>query len=174
MQRGSLTWTSNITSSNAWMSIKDARIVGDLIDDQAATRTQLSVLEWGAGTSTIFHTDHLRAKMVNYYWLALEHNRNFFEQSLAQSLPSADVYLAEELPCVDLVRPSKPGQLSVVVWNGMEQNPPDCLAGMRTDLDDYVSFPSRLGERFDLVIVDGRMRSRCMSVARELLSREPY
>ena len=106
----------------------------------------ISVLEWGSGGSTAYFPARLRERGVAYRWVSLEYDESWYAQ--VQKWTAAD-------PATE-----------VVLF------PTDPTQAKRKDvtMDEYVNYPSILGETSDLIFVDGRKRRRCLLTARNLLT----
>lgn len=116
--------------------------------EMALLQTQLphlDVLEWGSGGSTLHFTRFLREQNISYHWLSLEYNRVWHRKVLEESRldPSVEVVLFD-------------------AGNGK-------LRQRHTDMTDYVQYPRSLGRLFDVILVDGRKRRRCLLEAQSLL-----
>lgn len=118
----------------------------DLLLQQSEIRKCVRVLEWGSGGSTVYYPRYLTGFAVPYYWVSIEYNRNWWEKVL------------EEVKTDSCIR--------VVLF--------DCgnsrLRQRKTQMDEYVNYPSTLGMTWDLILVDGRKRRRCLLEASKLLS----
>ena len=178
-----LPWMSEEESPKAWMTIRDADLLELLlVAHSARVGSPVDVLEWGAGRSTLWYSDVLERQGLLGSWLALEHNREFFMGEIAPELMrrrSASYLLSERLQEEDLLVPAPGGgsseadaTLRAVVFDAGDLRPydPEREHDRRADLDDYVALPASLHRRFDIVVVDGRKRRRCLLEARQLLS----
>lgn len=105
----------------------------------------LDVLEWGSGGSTLHFTRFLRQSNRSYRWLSMEYNRVWHRQ------------------IVEATR-HDPGVEVVLCDVGNER-----LMQRRTEMAEYVRYPSSLGRQFDVILVDGRKRRRCLLEAHKLL-----
>lgn len=107
--------------------------------------SQVDVLEWGTGGSTVYFTQLLREKGVAYSWVGIEYNRLWHERvhELLRNDPHVRLALFD-------------------VGN---------TANKQRDLpmDEYVAYPAMLGKKFDVILVDGRKRRRCLLEAAKLL-----
>lgn len=155
-------------STKAWMSVRDADLV-EAILLAAASRAgrRLHVLEWGSGASTLAFTSFLANAGVDHLWLTLEYDREFFQQFLAPAIsadPNATALFSEELAGMSSADLMSGSGIRAAVFDAGRLQP--FLAEHRSDrdadLDDYVELPRRLGAQWDVVIVDGRKRRRCL------------
>jgi hypothetical protein len=170
-------WMSWTESEKAWMSVRDADLLEVLLLSHARrVGRPIHVLEWGAGRSTLWYSALLDTRGLLGSWLAIEHNRGFFMQQLAPEFdphPGRRYWLVEDPLELGSQLERDPGSLlAAAVFDGGDLRPFETgrLADRIVDLDDYVRLPSLLERRFDLVIVDGRKRRRCLLEAAQLLS----
>lgn len=127
------------------MSPRQVRILEDALRD--LRRSPMRVLEWGSGASTSHFPAFLERLGVAYSWLSLEHDREWFE-TVSRNVAGN--------PNVRVVLIESPA--------GMNPKSREC------PMNDYVSFASTAGERYDFILVDGRKRRRCLLEAHRLLS----
>lgn len=171
-----LPWMSEDESDKAWMTVRDADLLELLlVAHSARLGTGAEVLEWGAGRSTLYYSGVLEARGLLGSWLSLEHNRDFFMQEVAPQLAQragASWVLRERGREHPSAAAGDAGTLRTVVFDAGDLRPydPEREADRRVDLDDYVALPASLGRRFDIVIVDGRKRRRCLLEASRLVS----
>lgn len=163
-------------SPKAMMSFRDADLVEGVLQGAfsvAAPRVP-RILEWGCGLSTLYYTRAL-AEHGEFLWVTLEYDRAFFEQRVAPYLTLwSDVQVVKVSSAAELEAavadglPSR-GIVALVFDAGSltpAQNEPDRHA----DLDAYVDAPALLGTPFDVVMVDGRKRRRCLIEASRLVA----
>jgi hypothetical protein len=176
-------WMSEQESEKAWMSVRDADLLELLLVAHAArSAPRAAVLEWGAGRSTLWYSRMLEQRGLLGSWLSLEHNREFFLSEIAPQLAgrrSASYVVAEDLREGAMALSDPPGShpgdaaatVRTVVFDAGDLRPydPEREQDRWADLDDYVGLPASLGRRFDVVLVDGRKRRRCLLEAGELL-----
>jgi hypothetical protein len=169
-------WMGWTESEKAWMSIRDADLLEVLMLGHArGLGRPLDVLEWGAGRSTLFYSVLLQTRGMLGSWLTLEHNREFFVQELA---PRFDARPDREYSLIDGTLEQHARDLgstggaavTAAVFDGGELRPYENDEDRDADLDDYVRLPAMLGRRFDLIVVDGRKRRRCLLEASRLLA----
>ncbi len=107
---------------------------------------KVDVLEWGSGGSTIYFTQFLYDKGINYTWTSIEYNIVWYGKVL------------------DGLRGDKNTKLVLFDVGNTE------LKQSNISMDEYVEYPSKLGNRYDVIIVDGRKRRRCLLEAVKLLN----
>jgi hypothetical protein len=169
-------WWSETESPKAWMSVRDADLLEELLHRVAArlAGTELRVVEWGAGRSTLWYTSFLDTLGVPYRWLAVEHNGAFFDEFVAGRLrerPGAAVASGTSVPVAELGGLLAEHRVLAVTYDAGDLRPflPGREADRHADLDDYVALPGRLGFAPHVAIVDGRKRRRCVTEAAGLL-----
>jgi len=112
----------------------------------------LTVVEWGAGGSTVQFSHMLNAAGRKFLWFALEPNPNWARlvRKETEGLPvlvvEFDYGLSPRLP---------------------ESQFQDALK--ITDMRDYVGWPLRFGIEPDIFLADGRQRARCIDAARTII-----
>ncbi len=169
--------TQHEPSPYAWMSIRDGESMKALLVNAAAARRgePLRVLEWGAGKSTFSFTDILREAEMPYRWLALEYDRQFCDATIAPELlrrPDTLLRYIEDGRVVTGAAVGEPA-IEVVCWNSPPLRPfmgADHRADRSANLDAYVDYPMSTGRQFDVIIVDGRKRRRCLLAALDLMA----
>jgi hypothetical protein len=125
---------------NPWMSHDEVRCYIDIIINRDNVKP-CDVLEWGVGGSTARFSRVLEAVGCPRSWLAIDHDAVWIARARAAS-PEWVEFL-----CVP---------------TGGDRRRPELWA-------DYVAPPALAGRRFDLILVDGRMRRRCLEHAATLL-----
>ena len=105
----------------------------------------LDILEWGSGGSTVYFTQFLRNKEISYTWTSIEYNRVWYERIL------------------DMVGDDKSVNLSLFDVRNTE------LKQRYTTMEEYIIYPATLGKKYDVILVDGRKRRRCLLEASKLL-----
>ncbi len=123
------------------------------------------IFEWGAGSSTVYYSKWLRNKGIVFEWHAIDNSPLWYSHvqknvRLAGVASSVRLHLAEFNPFWE--DPGWDG--TVPTWVGA----PLCTPAIR----EYIACPLILGGRFDVILVDGRFRKRCLLVAREALQPE--
>lgn len=106
----------------------------------------INVLEWGSGGSTHHFTSFLKEKNINYNWISLEYNKLWFDK------------------VKDKVKDDD--NISIYLFDVGNNN----LKQRYINMDDYVNFPLSLNKKFDLIIVDGRKRRRCVIEAKKMIT----
>ncbi|NNG47347.1 MAG: hypothetical protein HKM86_09595 [Deltaproteobacteria bacterium] len=109
-------------------------------------RSRLRILEWGCGGSTAYFPMVLARHGIEYLWFSIEHNRDWH------------LSVSEELQDEKNIR--------FFLFEVVGEDPWSRACRM----DEYVSFPATLGVLFDMILVDGRKRRRCLLEAKRLLA----
>lgn len=105
----------------------------------------VSVLEWGSGGSTVYYTRFLRSQDISYHWLSVEHDREWHDTVVTELAADPDT------------------QVVCITAGATREN-------WRTQpMNEYVDYPGSINKIFDVIIVDGRKRRRCMEKAKRLL-----
>ena len=165
-------------SPKAWMSVRDADLFEALLLRKAEERPFLDVLEWGSGRSTGYFTRLLAEKGTPFRWLSLEYDRAYFRTELEPMLgemPDARVEFVSDDESRRLSLGSEPPTSPVVEFVVFDKHKllpmmRDHKADRAADLDAYVEFPARQARQFDVILVDGRKRRRCLEQAARLLA----
>lgn len=130
--------------------------------DQIEGNKKLSIFEWGSGFSTVYYANFLRHKKMRFEWHSVDNDRAWHEKvkSLIKKkhLESyVRIYLYEFDP----------------FWKKPEwrSNLLTCsILGPESESEiSYINFPRQLHCKFDIAIIDGRFRRRCMQTAKEVL-----
>jgi hypothetical protein len=127
------------------MTNNEIRIIEKTLFDYGKSDRVVNVLEWGSGGSTVYFTKYMRGKSIEYSWDSVEYNRSWYEKirDLTKNDKSINIALFD------------------VGNNGLKQ--------INTNMDKYVEYPESLGKKFDVVLVDGRKRRRCLIEAKKLI-----
>ena len=159
---------THVASDAAWMSVRDADILLEILLQVAEARQRPTIIEWGAGRSTMVLSRLLRDAGHRFRWLSLEHDRAFFEQEIrafVESVPWATESAAGSAPDFDrhelVAVPFDSGRYRPFEWPSP--------VSMGQNLGGYVSYPARHGMRVDLAVIDGRWRRACTEQAIQLL-----
>jgi len=126
------------------MRKKEIEFIKKTLLDVSDSKHSMNVLEWGSGGSTVFFTDFLRKHNVNYTWISLEYNTEWFNK------------------VNDAIKKDK--SVNLILFDVGNGN----LKQTNISMDDYVYYPLTLNIRFDVIIIDGRKRRRCLEVARKI------
>lgn len=124
-----------------WMSDEEIGYIRDKILKMAKSRDRIDVLEWGSGYSTKYYTELMLKNGIEYSWDTMEYSRGWYEKVKNWRLKNVRAYLFPT------------------------ENPEE------SDMNEFVKFPATLKKKYDLIIVDGRKRVRCMLEAKKLLKK---
>ena len=123
----------------------------------SAGREKLRVLEWGSGRSTVYFPKFLRSIQRAFDWRAMEFNQGWYER-VTQRVAQAGLGDQVHVDFHEFIDP----RLS---W---ENHVPDYDTD--PELQKYLHSPKEEGLQFDLIIVDGRLRRRCLLEAINVLA----
>lgn len=105
----------------------------------------IDVLEWGSGGSTVYFTKFLRDKGLSYSWLSLEYNKLWYEK------------------IHDATKNDHAVKIALFDVGNTYLKQPDI------PMNEYVEYPASLRKKYDVILVDGRKRRRCLIEALKLL-----
>lgn len=162
------------------MSIRDADLCEVLLHRVSARSCALSVLEWGSGRSTLWYPTYLQRLGHDVSWVSVEHDSGFFDEALRDALAASGAEIVRlghgGRGAPSMGRVERRAGVTAFVFDGGEVRPD--LPGRELDrdvnLDAYVALPGLLGRSFDIVLVDGRKRRRCLLEAARLVSPNGY
>ena len=105
-------------------------------------------LEWGAGYSTIYFSQHL---YEDAKWIAVEHDKNWYIKIKELTHQNKHISLFYVPP-------------NNYQWLDINKD------GSFSDFKDYITFPKKINSKFDFILVDGRARKYCLIFALDLLN----
>lgn len=105
----------------------------------------IDVLEWGSGGSTVYFTRFLQSKGISYTWISVEYNKVWYEK------------------ISNMLKDDKNVSIALFDVGNTNVKQPDI------PMDEYVAYPSTLGGKYDVILVDGRKRRRCLLEASKIL-----
>ena len=100
-----------------------------------------NVLEWGSGSSTKVIAEAVKSIV------SIEHNKNWYDKVIKDLPKNATLYHV----------PSKYHH----DWRKDGDGSPD-------NFKNYISYPLELGNKYDLIFIDGRARVQCASVCSKI------
>jgi hypothetical protein len=121
------------------------------------------VFEWGSGASSIFYPKYLKSTGRKFDWHAMENSAPWHKKTQERIIQSR---LADE---VSLHFSEFPAFWQLPGFSADNPVPSE------TDTDsanvlDYIDGPKNIGGPFDVLIIDGRFRRRCLLAARDVLA----
>lgn len=131
----------------------------------AAGGAELRVFEWGAGKSTIYYPKFLKSLGREFQWFAVDNSRAWQERC-QRAITAVGLDNQVKIHCYEF-----PPFWELPGYSPVNPLPPANPSNSE-EVRDYVEFPRVLGGCFDVVIVDGRYRRRCLRVAKEVLTPE--
>lgn len=129
-----------------------------LLSKRAGT---LRVFEWGLGRSTVYYPALLAKARRDFEWYGIDNSpmwHDRIKRRLEQRSFGGRVHVScRAFPAF--------WQVPGYSW----RNPPRFEAFPDQErVIEYINFPKGFGVQFDVVIIDGRFRRRCLAVAREV------
>lgn len=143
---------------------KEIRIFKTLFDD-FISNSKINIFEWGSGFSTIYYAEYLRQKGADFEWHSIDNSKAWNEKVKSKvKKKNLQTYVNLHLKKFHPFW-KKPN------WGSI---PPKCgkFAPKLENEKDYISFPSFINCKFDIVIIDARFRRHCIQTAKEVLSPE--
>lgn len=142
------------------MTSKEIELFLNLFDSYK--NRKLRILEWGSGRSTVYYAKYLKASGFDFEWYAIDNSKEWYEKVLKQLkkfnlTDRVHLYLFEFKPFW-----FKPN------WDWDNSRPQDFDPKEKNEVE-YISFPATLGVKYDVIIVDGRFRRRCLLEAQKML-----
>lgn len=133
------------------MWLNEIHHIENLLTEQSNNNEIVRVLEWGSGRSTIYFSNWLKRKGITFRWIAIENFIPWHEQVSAM-IDSNDLA----------------GVTTCVLKSGTCEERKYVQEDM--DLSAYVNYPSTLGLKFNLILIDGRRRRECLETASRLVA----
>ena len=143
------------------MSPTDIKIIESVFMNLQGRK--LNVFEWGSGSSTIYYSKFLRHIGLDFEWCAVDNSSIWYEFVL-KKIDRANLADYVNLYCF--------GFPAFWEHDGYINNGTVSFDtyGWTDDIANYLNLPKELDRKFDVLVVDGRFRKRCLEVAREVLS----
>jgi len=142
---------------------KDIQIFKGIFEDFSGKK--INIFEWGSGFSSIYFSEYLRKRNVEFQWHSIDNNKTWHEKVLLMLKKRGlnayvQLYLKEFLSFWE-----KPE------WRWKNIPPPCGMFRPKSESErSYVSFPKSLNKKFDVIIIDARFRRHCLRIAKEVLS----
>ena len=124
---------------------------------------KLRIFEWGSGSSTVYYPKFLRSIGRQFDWYAVDNCKEWFQRG-QEKIANAGLTGQVQIFCFDF-----PAFWQVPGYSYDNPVPPQNYTSS-ANVTEYVDCPKQLTGRFDVIIVDGRFRRRCLEVAAELLA----
>lgn len=146
------------------MSMGDMEIIKSLLETSETTEGEkLRIFEWGSGTSTIYYSKFLRSIGRDFEWHASENDSPWRDRTEALARKAG---LSEQIT-VHLSEFPGFWELPGFTWD--DPVPPTSLTESPNAVK-YVEKPLELGGQFNIMIIDGRFRRRCLLAAKKVLA----
>jgi len=129
----------------------------------SAANPELRVFEWGSGASTVYYSEFLRASGRKFDWYAADNSPEWC-QRCQEKIDKASLTEQVHVSCSEF-----PAFWEHPGYSYENPVPP------QQSLDDamvaqYVETPKQIGGQFDVIIIDGRFRRRCLEVAAQVIA----
>lgn len=173
-------WWTESASPKAWMSVRDADLLEEFLHCKAQKQgSMIRVLEWGCGRSTLWYPRYLEVLGLPYLWVTIEHDHTFCEREIFPKLPvAANIVRCGFFQKKDISPVTKKNFDGLWLFTfdaGLVR--PDIaerIEDRMVNLDAYVELPKKLDQKFDVIIIDGRKRRRCLQIASEIVETSGY
>lgn len=142
-------------------SLGDMAIIKEILASGDGDR--VNVLEWGSGASTTYYPRYLRSIRREFEWHAIE-NSSQWRQRVEEKVRRANLTAQVQIHCFEF-----PGFWDLPGYTPAEPVPPASYSSS-DDVSKYIDAPKELGLKFDLIVIDGRFRRRCLLVAKDVLA----
>ncbi|HJO92915.1 MAG TPA: hypothetical protein QF753_05925 [Victivallales bacterium] len=158
-----------------WMTDAEIAVIKQILINSKPKK----ILEWGAGSSTIFFSNLLPKKIS---WTSIEHNKKYSEMvktTLKKKLilnwyKNNTLYKTQFFPLFlkKICNFNKNNQRRQITIHHIAPNhlpfSDKYEDGAYSDMKDYIDFPKNKNE-YDLIFIDGRARSQCLRHALSLI-----
>jgi hypothetical protein len=123
----------------------------------------LRIFEWGSGSSTVYYPKFLTSIGRQFQWYAQDNSTEWFQRSRGRV---ADASLSEwvHVDCSEF-----PAFWDLPSYSPGDPVPPKTYSDSAM-VQEYVDSPKNLGGHFDVMIIDGRFRRRCLQVGAEVIA----
>ncbi|MEA5536204.1 hypothetical protein [Crocosphaera sp. XPORK-15E] len=156
----------------------DANLLEEILVFKAAkSNSSIAVLEWGFGRSSLYYPSVLNKHGYQFTWDSIENDRDYFQDffnKVSQDFVTPNTVNFYPENNLDNLEPIKNNELShhhFHVFNlGIVRSP--FVMSKPTNLpngDAYVGLPSKLNQKYDIILVDGRYRRRCVIESSSLM-----
>jgi hypothetical protein len=139
----------------------DIEIFKDALADLGGDKIQ--VLEWGSGRSTFYYSEHMLAQGREFNWLAIENSGDWARIS-NNKLAGTSLESRIQIDCFEFPP----------FWELDGYYPDPSILAAEYDnnpnVENYVNHPRDVGNKFDLIFIDGRFRRRCLLTALDVLA----
>ncbi len=129
------------------MTGKERRLYKSLLFD-LSHRQPLDIFEYGTGFSTLYFSRFLRSKGIRFHIHSVEHDKTWY---------------------LNIKRRIDRAHLAKDVTLHLSEFSPGFSAPQTSPELDYIDMLRVLGMKFDLIVIDGRFRRRCLEMASSCL-----
>ncbi len=146
------------------MTDRERRVYKQLLVHLSGTKKHIRLFEYGSGFSTVYYAKFLKSKGISFELHSVDNNElwhNRVKEMVDQHGVSSSVnlYLSAFLPFWENSK-----------WKWGVPVPCGIFAPSSTQEHQYIEMPSSLKGEFDLILIDGRFRQRCLKEAIKSLS----
>ena len=142
-------------------SPKDMKVLKELLT--SARGEVVRVWEWGAGRSTIYYPKFLQSLGKDFEWHAVDNSSDWYAKC-KKNLEGTSFSDRVHMYCREF---SAFWQLP----DYADSDPvPPVSFNESSAVTEYINLPADIGGQFDVIIIDGRYRRRCLLMARNLLA----
>ena len=144
------------------MTDREIRVIKKILK-QLAPQQPLTIFEYGSGHSTVYSADYLSSRGISFTWTAIDNDQRWADKVKkdirAKNLADQVTVFSEDF----LPYWKKKNWQSDKKIDGADFSP-----AVKAEFD-YITKPNELGKKYDLIIVDGRFRRRCLEVTAQCL-----
>jgi hypothetical protein len=145
------------------MTPREREIYKDILQSLSAGGKKLDIFEYGSGFSTVYFAKFMTSKGINFDLNSVDNHAGWHEEvkrmiaseGLTQKV---HLHLCHFEPFWE-----KPG------WEWNKTPAPGAFAPKLAVEEEYIQKPVALKKKFDVIVVDGRFRRRCLQLAKEAL-----
>ena len=142
-------------------SVEDINIFKQVLSNACSGR--LRVFEWGTGLSTVYYPTFLKSIGREFEWHSID-NSAVWHQKISVHIRKRHLSENVQVYCSEF-----PAFFQLPGYSASNPIPSDSYCN-HPSVAKYVSFPIQLGEPFNVIIIDGRFRRRCLMVAKEAIT----
>ncbi len=146
------------------MTAKERRAYKALLQVLSKTQKPVRIFEYGSGFSTLYFAKYLKRCHIPFEFHSVDNNA-FWHQKVKAMVKAAGLEGQVHLH-LQVFEPfwNKPG------WSFTQRPKPGEFAPSLPQENAYINGPQLAGGNFDLIVIDGRFRQRCLQVAAKSLS----
>jgi hypothetical protein len=136
-----------------WMN--EIKYIEKLLINLSTKNGKIKILEWGAGNSSIYFSLFMNAMNIQYEWHSIEN------------------YIPWYNNVIEFIKKNNLQKNTFChLKSGTNEKNKQKQEKMR--LDDYLNYPTFMDIGFDLILIDGRLRDECLTIASKILKQSGY